>query len=56
MIAGFIAQGNAPIDAAILSVYLHGLTGDLAAEDLTEYSVDASKLLNYIPKAIKMLK
>lgn len=55
MIAGFIAQGLALKDAAILGVYLHGLAGDLASDELTEYSVTATDLFKYIPKAIKQI-
>ena len=53
MIAGFLAQGLKPFEAAKTAVYLHGLAGELASKDLTEYSVLASDLLRYIPKAIK---
>ena len=53
MIAGFAAQGCELTDAAILGVYLHGLAADMAVEDLTEYSLTATQLINYIPKAIK---
>lgn len=52
MIAGFCAQGVSPIDAACLGVYLHGLAGDIAAEELSQYGMLASDLLNYIPRAI----
>lgn len=52
MIAGFCAQGVSPIDAACLGVYLHGLAGDIAAEDLSQYGMLASDQLNYIPRAI----
>lgn len=55
MITGFIAQGLKPFEASCLAVYLHGLTGELASKDLTEYSVLASDLLDYIPNAIKSI-
>lgn len=55
MIAGFLAQGMKRFEAAKLAVYLHGLAGELASEDLTEYSVLASDILNYIPLAVKTL-
>lgn len=55
MIAGFAAQGLNLKDAAIVGVYLHGLTGDIAAKELTEYSLTAAELLNYIPSAIKQV-
>lgn len=56
MITGLAAQGLELKDAAALGVYLHGLAGDIAAQELTEYSLIASDLLKYIPKAIKTLK
>ena len=55
MIAGFLAQGMKRYESAKLAVYLHGLAGELASQDLTEYSVLASDVLNYIPMAIKTL-
>lgn len=55
MIAGLLAQGMSEFDAAKLAVYLHGLSGELASEKLTEYSVMASDLIDYIPTAIKTL-
>lgn len=55
MMGGFLAQGMNCFECAKLSVYLHGLAGELASEDLTEYSVLAGDLLNYIPYAIKKI-
>ncbi|MBQ3310865.1 NAD(P)H-hydrate dehydratase [bacterium] len=55
MIAGLIAQKMGYFDACKTAVYLHGLAGQLASDELTEYSVLASDLLNYIPSAIKNL-
>ena len=55
MLAGFLAQGVSVFDASCLAVYLHGLTGELASVDLTEYCVLASDLLDYIPSAIKSI-
>ncbi|RKY97618.1 MAG: bifunctional ADP-dependent NAD(P)H-hydrate dehydratase/NAD(P)H-hydrate epimerase [Candidatus Hydrothermota bacterium] len=51
-IAGFIAQGLDVVDAVLLGVYLHGLAGDLAAEDLGEHSLVAGDLLDYLPEAM----
>lgn len=55
MVAGFCAQGLEPFDAACLAVYLHGLAGDLARDELTAYSVLASDLIRFIPRAIRTL-
>ena len=56
MIAGFIAQGLDLYNACVTAVYLHGLAGDIARDNLTEYSVMANDLINYIPEAIKQIK
>lgn len=53
MISGFAAQKMDLFEAAVIGVYLHGLSGDLAKEELTEYSVMAEDLISYIPLAIK---
>ena len=55
MIAGFLAQHMNAFDASVLGVYLHGLAGDLAKNDLTAYGVLASDTIRYIPNAIKSL-
>ncbi|MCD6086958.1 MAG: NAD(P)H-hydrate dehydratase [Candidatus Hydrothermae bacterium] len=55
MIASLLAQGVPPVESAIAGVYLHGLAGDLAAADLSEYSLMAGDLLDYIPDAINFL-
>ncbi len=52
MIAGLLAQGMEPFEASKTAVYLHGKCGELASKDLTEYSVMANDLINYIPKSI----
>lgn len=48
---GLAAQGLSLTDAATLSVYLHGLAGDLAASDLTEPGLTATDIADYIPAA-----
>ena len=55
MIAGFAAQGLSLEAAACVSVFLHGLAGEFAAKNLSEYSVLASDLIKYIPVAMKAL-
>lgn len=53
IIAGLLAQGMSTFEAAKLGVYLHSRTGEIASEELTEYSVLASDLPNFLHKAIK---
>ena len=55
MIAGLLAQKCEPFYTAKLGVYLHGLAGDIAKNDLTSYGVMASDLVRYISYAIKTL-
>ena len=55
-LAGLWAQGLSPRDAAVLSVCLHALAGDLAATEFTQYSLMASDLVDYLPKALKRLQ
>jgi len=54
IIAGLIAQGLGCFEAAKLGVYLHGLAGDLAAEDKTQSCLIASDVIEYLPRAIKI--
>jgi ADP-dependent NAD(P)H-hydrate dehydratase / NAD(P)H-hydrate epimerase len=51
MIAGLMAQGLQPRTAAALGVHLHGLSGEIAAEQLTSYCMTASDLIDYLPDA-----
>lgn len=54
IIAGLLASSElTPFEAAKLGVYLHSRAGEIASEELTEYSVLASDLPNYLPQAIK---
>lgn len=55
IIAGLLAQKMTPFDASCLGVYIHGLAGDLAKNDLTAYGVLASDTVRYIPNALKIL-
>jgi NAD(P)H-hydrate epimerase len=55
-IAGLLAQGLAPFDAASLGVYLHSAAGRILREELGDMGTIASDLLPRLPKAIKELK
>ncbi len=56
ILLSLLAQGYTPDVAVKLGVYLHGLAGDLAAADLSEESVMASDIVDYLPKAFKQLR
>ena len=53
MITALIGQGFYPAQAAVMGVYLHGLAGDICAEELGEYSVIATDVISAISKAVK---
>jgi len=55
-IAGMLAQGLSPFDAACCGVYLHSAAGDAVREELGDAGMVASDLLPVLPKVIKKLK
>lgn len=56
MLTGLIAQGYSPREAALLGVYLHGLSGDLALAGSSEESILAGDLTEHLGKAFTLLK
>ncbi|WP_420460666.1 NAD(P)H-hydrate dehydratase [Neolewinella sp.] len=55
LLAGLLAQGYDPGTAARLGVYLHGLAGDLAAEELEQESLLAEDLVSHLGPAFRHL-
>jgi len=53
MIASLLAQGYEPADAAVVAVYLHGLSGDIALRIHSEESVIAGDILMNIGRAFR---
>lgn len=53
MIAALICQGMSCFDAAVLGVYLHGLSADLAHEALGTPSTLATDLIDFLPGAFR---
>src|SRR5262249_44946052 len=51
LIAALLGQGLEPLAAAQLGVFVHGLAGDLARDDLGEVCLIASDLVQYLPRA-----
>jgi len=51
-----LASGMEPFEAARLAVYLHGLAGDLAAEELSEPGLIATDLPQFLGPAWKQLQ
>lgn len=48
MIASFIAQGLKPLDAAKAGVYIHGLCGDITANELSERGMTVEDMLSLL--------
>ncbi len=51
MITGLIAQGYTPFEAAQMGVWLHGLAGDIASEELGHEAMIAGDIIGNIGKA-----
>lgn len=56
IITSLLAQSYDPIDAAILGVYLHGLTADIALPKTGYQSFIASTIIKYLGKAFLFLE
>jgi NAD(P)H-hydrate epimerase len=56
IILSLLAQGYTAENAAILGVYLHGLAGDIAAEELCYESIIASDIIKCLAKAFNKLR
>lgn len=55
MILSLLGQGLTPFDACCVGVYLHGLAGDLAAGEKTEYAMTPTDMIEKIPEAYKQI-
>ena len=55
ILTGLLAQGYSAGDAAILGVYLHGLSGDLACQEKGMNSLIASDLVDQISQAFRKI-
>ncbi len=51
VIAGLCAQGVSAFDGAKLAAYLMGKSAELATAEFGEYSLTATELISYLPKA-----
>ena len=55
VIAGLLARGYSPGAAAIAGAYIHGLAGDMAAEEKGQEGLIASDIMEALPKAFNSL-
>ncbi|MCX5751465.1 MAG: NAD(P)H-hydrate dehydratase [Candidatus Saganbacteria bacterium] len=56
MIAAFLAQGLGLYDAALVSVYCHGLAGDLVAQLKGKRGIKASDIVESIPYVLRFVR
>jgi NAD(P)H-hydrate repair Nnr-like enzyme with NAD(P)H-hydrate dehydratase domain len=56
IITGLLAQGYSPREAALLGVYIHGLSGDLSLKDSSEEALLAGDIADNLGRAYAMLK
>jgi NAD(P)H-hydrate epimerase len=56
IILSLLAQGYTPENAAVLGVYLHGLAGDFAADQLCYESMIASDIIKNLSKAFNKIR
>ncbi|MRI00281.1 NAD(P)H-hydrate dehydratase [Kriegella sp. EG-1] len=52
VITAFVAQGYAPLRAAVFGVFLHGSAGDIGAEDRGYLALTAGKIIEYLGDAL----
>jgi len=55
IITGLIGQGTSLAEAAISGAYLHGLAGDLAADEFGQISITAGDINDFLPYAFEDL-
>lgn len=53
MIVSLLGQGLPPLEAAAVSAWLHGAAGDLCAEQLGQYAMLPSDMLQVLPRLMK---
>ncbi len=56
IITGLLCQGYPSEHAALLGVFVHGLAGDLAAAELSQQSLIAGDVIDYLGKAFRLLQ
>ena len=54
IITGFIGQGFGVVNSSIAGVFIHGLAGDLAAQNKGKYAMIATDIIEGLPYTIKL--
>ena len=53
IIVSLLGQGMLPLEAAACSAWLHGAAGDICAEEIGQYGMLPSDMLNVLPRLLK---
>ena len=53
MITALLGQGIAPLEAAACGAWLHGAAGDICAEEIGQYGMIPSDMLEVLPRLLK---
>lgn len=53
IITSLVGQGMSPIDACACGVWLHGAAGDLCAENIGQYGMLPTDIINVLPRLMK---
>jgi ADP-dependent NAD(P)H-hydrate dehydratase len=56
VIAALVGQAMPALEATQIAVWAHGMAGDLAAETLTQLSVTASDMIDFLPRAWQKIR
>lgn len=56
IILSLLTQGYSSLNAALIGVYIHGLAGDLAAEEVGQDALIASDIVCFLPNAWKKIR
>ena len=56
ILSGLLSQGYLPHEAAVIGGFIHGLAGDIAAEEQSQEYITAGDIINHLGKAYKHLK
>lgn len=56
IVSSLMAQGLSSFDASCVGVYIHGLAGDLAADNLSKSSMLPSDIVEYLSDAFKTIE
>ena len=55
IILGLLAQSYSPLNASLVGVYLHGLAGDIAANEKSQESLIAGDIIENLGNAFKKI-